>query len=318
MVAFLIRRALSLIPVLIGISILAYFLGAAAPGDPATSQYILANGFPPENEEVLIEVREQMGLNDPLPVQYARWLGGVTRGDLGKSYKSGAPVVEELAQRLPVTLRLAVIGLLGGMLLALPLGVLSAVYHNRPIDLLARLFSMIGSAMPSFWLAYILILLFSVRLRFLPVAGSGTWKHFILPAMVLSTFGAASMSRLVRSSLLEVLGADYIRAARAKGVRDRWVVLKHALRNALIPVVTHMGTLFGYLVAGSVIVETVFAISGLGRLIVEAISFRDYPVIQGFVLFTGVVFMLINLLVDLSYSLIDPRVRLTSVGESSV
>jgi ABC-type dipeptide/oligopeptide/nickel transport system permease component len=177
---------------------------------------------------------------------------------------------------------------------------------------------MIGSAMPSFWLAYILILLFSVRLRFLPVAGSGTWKHFILPAMVLSTFGAASMSRLVRSSLLEVLGADYIRAARAKGVRDRWVVLKHALRNALIPVVTHMGTLFGYLVAGSVIVETVFAISGLGRLIVEAISFRDYPVIQGFVLFTGVVFMLINLLVDLSYSLIDPRVRLTSVGESSV
>ena len=221
-----------------------------------------------------------------------------------------------LATRLWSTFKLAIGGLLIATLIAFPLGILAAVRHNTLIDFGARIFSLLGAAMPSYWLAYILILLFAVYLHWLPVAGSGSWRHLILPCFTLGLGGAALLSRLIRSSMLEALGYDYISTARAKGLSERRVILLHALRNVLIPVVTVMGTLLGLLLSGAIIVETVFAWPGLGRLIIDAISFRDYPVIQGFVLFTGTVFVLVNLIVDVSYTWIDPRVRLGAAGEA--
>jgi peptide/nickel transport system permease protein len=314
LVTYLARRVFSLVLVLIGVSMMAFVLGDLAPGDPAVMHYLKIYGYPPQTQEEVEKVREVMGLDDPMPIRYVRWALGVVQGDLGKSFASGAPVLPDLLLHLPVTLKLAFIGLVVGSLIAFPLGILAAVFHNSLIDLVARFFSLLGSCIPSFWLAYMLILAFSVKLRWLPVAGSSTWQHFVLPTLALGTSGAASLSRLVRSSVLDVMRSDYIRAARAKGVGRVRVILVHTLRNALIPVVTHMGTLFGYLAAGSVILETVFAIAGLGRLIIDAIAFRDFPVIQGFVLFTGTVFVTVNLLVDLSYTLIDPRVRLVGEG----
>ncbi len=314
MFTFLARRVFTLGLVLIGVSVMAFVLGDLAPGDPAVMRFLQINDHPPQTEAELEELREEMGLDDPMPIRYVRWGLGVFRGDWGKSFASGAPVLPDVLAHLPVTLKLAVLGLAAGSLIAFPLGILAAVYHNSLIDLLSRVFSLMGACIPGFWLAYMLILAFSVKLKWLPVAGSSSWQHFVLPTVVLGTGGAASLSRLVRSSVLDVMRSDYIRAARAKGVGRARILIVHTLRNALIPIVTHMGTLFGYLVAGSVILETIFAIAGLGRLIVEAIAFRDYPVIQGFVLFTGTVFVTVNLLVDLSYTLIDPRVRLMGGG----
>ena len=313
---YLARRVLSLLPVWFAISVLAFGLGSLAPGDPAEAIYYQIYGEPPQNQAVLDELREELGLNDPLPVRYGRWTFNALRGDLGLSYRSGQPVWPALATRLWSTFKLAIGGLLIATLIALPLGILAAVRHNTLIDFAARIFSLLGAAMPSYWLAYIFILLFAVYLHWLPVAGSGSWRHLILPCFTLGLGGAALLSRLIRSSMLEALGYDYISTARAKGLSDRKVILVHALRNVLIPVVTVMGTLLGLLLSGAIIVETVFAWPGLGRLIIDAISFRDYPVIQGFVLFTGTVFVLVNLIVDVSYTWIDPRVRLGEGGET--
>lgn len=313
---YLARRVLSLLPVWFAISVLAFGLGSLAPGDPAEAIYYQIYGEPPQNQAVLDELREELGLNDPLPVRYGRWTFDALRGDLGLSYRSGQPVWPALATRLWSTFKLAIGGLLIATLIAFPLGILAAVRHNTLIDFGARIFSLLGAAMPSYWLAYILILLFAVYLHWLPVAGSGSWRHLILPCFTLGLGGAALLSRLIRSSMLEALGYDYISTARAKGLSERRVILLHALRNVLIPVVTVMGTLLGLLLSGAIIVETVFAWPGLGRLIIDAISFRDYPVIQGFVLFTGTVFVLVNLIVDVSYTWIDPRVRLGAAGEA--
>jgi ABC-type dipeptide/oligopeptide/nickel transport system permease component len=191
---------------------------------------------------------------------------------------------------------------------------LAAVYQNSVLDLGIRVTSFLGAAIPAFWLSYVLILIFSVRLHLLPVAGTGSWKHMVLPVLVISLFSIAVITRLLRASLLEALSSDYVRTARAKGLKEKQVVLIHAMKNSLIPVVTIIGTLFAGLVAGAVIIETIFALPGLGRLIIDAISFRDYPIIQGFVVFTGIVFVMVNLVVDLSYLVIDPRVRLGAKG----
>lgn len=266
-------------------------------------------GQPPPNQMALDELRAEYGLDDPFLVRFSRWTAAAVRGDLGQSYQSGRPVLAELTGHLAATVKIALAGMAVSLLLAFPLGIIAAVRPNSIADLLSRFFSLIGTAMPAYWLAYMLILLFAVRLQWLPVLGTGTWRHLVLPGVTLGLGGAASVSRLLRSTMLEALGQEYVRAARAKGVRPHWVVLRHAFRNALIPVVTLMGNLFGFLLSGAVVVETVFALPGIGRLMVDAISFRDYPIIQGFVLFTGTVFVLINLLVDLSYPLIDPRVR---------
>ncbi|MCU0493959.1 MAG: ABC transporter permease [Chloroflexaceae bacterium] len=310
MTNYFLRRLLALIPVLFGISLLAFVISMLAPGDPAGALYQQLYGEQPRDAETLERFRQELGLNDPAPLRYLRWLGGVAQGNLGASFRSGQPVLHELTSNAPPTLLLALGGLAVSVALAFPLGVLSALRPNGGFDLLARLFSLLGAAMPSFWLAYLLILLFAVRLRWLPVAGLGTWQHLVLPCLTLGLAGAATLSRLIRSSLLEVLGQDYVRTARAKGLREGLVVLRHALRNALLPVVTVLGNRFAALLAGAVIIETIFAWPGLGKLILDAIAFRDYPLIQGFVLFTGLVFVLVNLAVDLLYRVIDPRIRL--------
>lgn len=315
---YLARRVLSLLPVWVAISLLAFGLGTLAPGDPAEAIYYETFGEPANDQVALDRLREELGLNDPLPLRYGRWTFDAIRGDLGVSYRNGLPVLPALVSRLGSTVQLAIGGLIMAGLIALPLGILAAIRHNTLIDALARLFSLIGAAVPSYWLAYMLILVFAVYLHWLPAAGSGSWRHLILPCFTLGLGGAALLSRLLRSSMLEVLAYDYIRTARAKGLSERKVILIHALRNALIPVVTIMGNMFGFLISGAIIVETVFARPGLGRLIIEAISFRDYPVIQGFVLFTGTVFVLVSLIVDLSYTWIDPRVRLANGGPGHI
>jgi peptide/nickel transport system permease protein len=300
----------SLLPVWLAVSVLAFGLGNLAPGDPAEAIYYQTFGVPPTDQFELDQLREELGLDDPLSLRYGRWLINALRGNLGVSYRTGLPVWPELTQRLWVTLQLALGGLLVTGSIAFPLGILAAVRHNSRIDMLARIFSLAGASLPSYWLAYMFILLFAVYLNWLPVAGSGSFRHLVLPCLTLGMGGAALLSRLLRSAMLECLSDDYIGVARAKGLPESRVVLVHALRNAMIPVVTVLGNLLGLLLSGAIIVETVFSWPGLGRLIVDSIQFRDYPVIQGFVLLTGSFFVLINLMVDLSYTRIDPRVNL--------
>lgn len=308
------RRLLLLVPIWLGITLMAFGLGRLAPGDPARLiAERQADGLP--TPEQIERVRQEYGLNDPLPLQYTRWVANALRGDLGVSFKTGGAVLEELARRFPATLELAVYGMLVGIVLALPLGVQAATRRGSSIDHLSRLIALAGSSLPSFWLAFILIIVFSVELRLLPVAGRGTARHLILPAITLGVALAAPLTRLTRSSMLEVLGEDFVRTARAKGLGERAVVARHALRNALIPVVTVAGMSFGHLLGGAVIVETVFAWPGVGKLVVDSIFDRDYPLIQGYVLFMGTIFVLINLAVDMLYVALDPRVQLGVGGE---
>lgn len=317
MYLYLIRRLLALIPVWIGISLLAFTLGDLAPGDAASTIYTMRTGQPPPNRQVIEELREELGLNDPFPVRFINWTVQAVQGDFGNSYRSGQPVLDEMISKLGVTLQLAVGGLLIAVLIAIPTGILAAVFHNTFFDLATRILSLIGATIPAFWLSYMLILLFAVRWQLLPSFGYAGVENLIMPWLALGATGAAGMSRLLRSSMLEILGTDFIRTARSKGVPETGVVLRHAFRNALIPLVTLIGTFFGFLTAGAVVVEIVFSIPGLGRMIINAISFRDIPVIQGFVIFTGTVFVLVNLLVDLTYKWIDPRVRLDGRGGTS-
>lgn len=308
------RRLLLLVPIWLGITLMAFGLGRLAPGDPARLiAERQADGLP--TPEQIERVRQEYGLNDPLPLQYTRWVANALRGDLGVSFKTGGAVLEELARRFPATLELAVYSMLVGIVLALPLGVQAATRRGSSIDHLSRLIALAGSSLPSFWLAFILIIVFSVELRLLPVAGRGTARHLILPAITLGVALAAPLTRLTRSSMLEVLGEDFVRTARAKGLGERAVVARHALRNALIPVVTVAGMSFGHLLGGAVIVETVFAWPGVGKLVVDSIFDRDYPLIQGYVLFMGTIFVLINLAVDMLYVALDPRVQLGVGGE---
>jgi peptide/nickel transport system permease protein len=262
--------------------------------------------------EEVAQAREEMGLNYPFVVRYARWLRGALTGDLGLSYRTGEPVTGALLDRFPTTARIALLGVGWALLLALPLGVMAAVWRNSPIDHFSRVLALLGASMPSYWVAYLLILVFAVRLKLLPVAGATTWQHCVLPAATLGLAATASLMRLTRSEMLEVLGQDFIRTGRAKGLAPAVVVLAHGLRNALIPVVTVAGMRFASLLGGAVIVETIFALPGIGKFVVDSIFDRDYPVIQGFVIFMGSVFLLINLAVDLSYAVLDPRVRLGS------
>jgi len=309
MLRFVARRLLYLVPVWIGISLVAFALASLTPGDPARLALQRELGRQPTAEETTA-AREQMGLDDPAPIRYARWLGDAITGDLGTSYRTGSPVLTSLADRFPTTLQIAGGGLLLAILIAIPLGILAAVYQRGPLDHLSRVFALVGASMPSYWVAYLLILLLSVRLGWLPVAGSETWKHAIMPALTLGIGGSASLMRLTRAEMLETLNQDYIRTARAKGLRGAGVMVRHALRNTMIPISTVLGMRFAGMLGGAVIVETIFAWPGIGKLVVDAIFDRDYPMIQGFVIFMGTVFLLVNLIVDLGYGLIDPRIRL--------
>ena len=309
MLRFVARRLLYLVPVWIGISLVAFTLASLTPGDPARLALQRELGRQPTAEETTA-AREQMGLDDPAPIRYARWLGDAVTGDLGTSYRTGTPVLASLADRFPTTLQIAGGGLLLAILLAIPLGILAAVHQRGPLDHLSRVLALVGASMPSYWVAYLLILLLSVRLGWLPVAGSETWKHAIMPALTLGIGGSASLMRLTRAEMLETLNQDYVRTARAKGLRGSSVMVRHALRNTLIPISTVLGMRLAGMLGGAVIVETIFAWPGIGKLVVDAIFDRDYPMIQGFVIFMGTAFLLINLLVDLGYGLIDPRIRL--------
>jgi peptide/nickel transport system permease protein len=308
-VHFILRRLLYLVPVWLGISLVAFLLTNLTPGDPARLALQRELGRQPTAEETAA-ARDQMGLNDPAPVRYFTWLGDAVSGDLGTSYRTGTPVLDSLMERFPNTLQIAGIGLMLAVALAIPLGVLAAVYQRTPVDHLSRVLALLGASMPSYWIAYLLILLFSVRLGVLPVAGSQTWQHAVMPALTLGIGGSASLMRLARSETLETLGQDYIRTARAKGLRSPAILIRHALRNTMIPISTVLGMRFAGMLGGAVIVETIFSWPGVGKLMVDAIFDRDYPMIQGFVLFMGTAFLMINLIVDLGYGLIDPRMRL--------
>jgi peptide/nickel transport system permease protein len=308
-IAFILRRLAYIVPVWIGISLIAFTLANLTPGDPARLALQRELGRQPTAEET-VAAREQMGLDDPAPVRYLRWVGDALTGDLGTSFRTGNPVLESLADRFPTTLQIAGGGLLLAIAIAIPLGVLAAVYRRSPVDHMSRVIALLGASMPSYWVAYLLILLLSVRFGWLPVAGSTTWQHAIMPALTLGIGGSASLMRLTRSEMLETLGQDYIRTARAKGLSARTMIVRHALRNVMIPISTVLGMRFAGMLGGAVIVETIFAWPGIGKLVVDAIFDRDYPMIQGFVIFMGTVFLLINLIVDIGYGLIDPRIRL--------
>ena len=260
-------------------------------------------------------LRHELGLDRPVPVRYVAWLASAARGDFGTSYRSGQPVVAELTERFPATLALALSALAVGLLIAIPLAVLSASARGTVLDHGARLAALAGMSMPSYWLAYMLMLVFAVSLGLLPVSGSGELRHLVLPALTLGLGSAASTTRMLRALLLDEMGTDYVRTARAKGLSELRALTRHALRNALNPIVTGGAMRFGRLLGEAVIVETVFAWPGIGRWMVEAIYDRDYPAIQGFVLYIATVFIVINLAVDLSYRLLDPRVR---VGAAAV
>lgn len=315
MIAYVARRVGYLIPTWLGIVFLAVVLGSLAPGDPAHDYFIRTQGREPSVEE-LAEVRHRLGLDKPLLVRYADWLGDALRGDLGESFSTGRPVAEEIISKFPATLQLAVAGTVTALALGVPIGVLAAMRRNSLWDHLTRAGAMIGASVPSYALSLLLIVVFSVKLKLLPAFGRGGVDHLVLPAIALGIGEAGVIARLLRSSLLDVLAEPYMTTASAKGL-SRWrVIVLHGMRNALTTVVTHLGLLFGFLLAYSAIVEVIFVWPGIGRLALDAIAERDYAVIQGFVVFAGTVVMLINLLVDLTYVWMDPRVQLRRTAGS--
>lgn len=314
MFAYLARRALTLLPILLLMSMIVFALIRMIPGDPIDVMY---------GSEGMDEVRRsaltrELGLDQPVVVQYGRWLWRAVGGDLGNSYRAGMPVMQLIGQRLPATLWLSFNALFLSLLIALPLGLLAAVRRNSGADMGAMIFAILGISMPNFWSGILLVLVFSVWLGWLPSIGYVSpfddfllsLRHLILPAFTLGWAMAGATTRLARSSLLEELGKDYVRTARSKGLGERAVLLGHALRNALIPTVTMVGLQMGFLIGGTVIVETVFAWPGVGLLVVDSIFARDYPVVQGVVLVIAVIVVAINLLVDVTYTVLDPRIRL--------
>ncbi len=308
MIRSLLARLGSLTVVMAGVSLLTYGFVFLTPGDPAYTILREQRQSPPSEGEVAA-FRAEHGLDDPFLVQYLSWLTDAIQGDLGTSYYRSEPVTSLLIEHIPNTLELALAAMAVSLLIAVPTGVISAVHRDSWIDRTSQLVALLGVSMPNFWLGYLLILVCSLWLGLTPVAGSGTLGHLVLPAITLGTGMAAIVTRLVRTSMLEVLEAEYIDTARSKGVRERLVVYKHALRNALIPVVTIVGLQFGFVLNGAVIVEVVFQRPGLGTLLVDAVFARDYPIVQGVVLVTAFAFVLTNQLVDLAYVALDPRIE---------
>ena len=308
MYRFILRRAVSLVFVLFGVSVTTFGMVVFTPGDPAEIVLRERTAQNP-SEEAIREFRAEHGLGDPLHVQYLDWMADVLRGDLGQSYYHDTPVTTMIIRRFGETAELAVAAILVALVISIPAGVISAVHNGELPDHASQLGSLLGVSMPNFWLGYLLIVVFSLYLELFPVSGAGTVQELLLPAVTLGSGIAAIITRLLRSSMLDVLEAEYIGTARSKGLRERIVVYKHAFRNALIPVVTIVGLQFGYLLNGAVIVEIVFQRPGLGKLLIEAIFARDYPIVQGLVLVIAVLFVTSNLLVDVAYRYIDPRIR---------
>lgn len=305
MASYIIRKLLTLIPVMLGVYTLVFVVMQVLPGDPA---HIRAG--PGATAEEVENIRIQLGLDKPVPVQYFLYLQRAVRLDFGRSFRTNQPVVDELKRRYPTTVQLTIAATAIFLSLGLPLGVIAAVKRNSIWDGLAILVSLLGISMPAFWLGLLLIWYFSVRLGWFPTFGFSSPKHVILPAFTLASYGIAYTARYTRSSMLEELMQDYVITARAKGLRERAVLYRHALRNALIPVVTQAALGFGLMLGGAVVVEVVFTVNGVGKLIVDGILYRDYPVVQAAVLLLALNFVLVNLIADISYGFIDPRVRL--------
>jgi peptide/nickel transport system permease protein len=313
MTAYILRRLVMLVPVLIVVGVVVFGLVHLTPGDPAA--VILGDRATPED---IARLRTQLGLNDPLPVQFVRWFSNVLRLDFGESIFLGEPVTQALLNRVQPTVLLTLYALSIQVLIGIPAGVLAAVRYNSPLDRALTVMAISGSAIPTFFLGILLILIFAVRLRWLPSGGyvpfgedpAAHFKGMLLPAFALGFSAAGLLARLVRSSMLDVLREDYVRTAFAKGLPEQLVILRHALRNALIPALTVIGISIGALLGGAVVTETVFTIPGMGRLVVQSIARRDYPVIQGAIVAIAMTYVLVNLIVDVLYVYIDPRVRL--------
>ncbi len=304
MARYIIRRLIYTIPVMLVVSVIVFGILHIAPGDPAT----MLAGEDARPEDVAA-IKAIYGLDQPLYVQYGVWLGNVARGDLGRSIVTRRPVLAEISSRLQPTVELALSALLVAIVVGMAVGVISATRQYSLMDHAAMVVALLGVSVPVFWLGLMLILLFSVELRWLPTGGAGTFQQLVLPAITLGAASTAIIARMTRSSMLEVVRQDYIRTARAKGLVERIILARHALKNALIPVVTVVGLQFGYLLGGAVITETVFSRPGLGRLLVTSINSRDFPVVQGTLMLLAVSFVLVNLLVDLLYGYLDPRIR---------
>jgi peptide/nickel transport system permease protein len=311
--AYILRRLVQSLFVIWGCATLVFFMLRMIPGDPVVQ--MLGPEYTPEAAAAL---RTKLGLDQPLQIQYVRWFGNVMRGDLGGSIASGETVAGAIASGLPKTLSLAGLSFLMALIIAVPAGIIAGLRRNGLFDYAASTIAFVGVSMPSFWFGIILILIFAVRLRWLPAIGyseiaeDGVWEWFqrlILPSLAIAAGYAAILMRFVRAGLLEVLGSDFVRTARAKGVREQSVVVRHALRNSLIPVVTVIGIQLALILSGTVVIETVFSIRGLGRILVGAIFDRDYPIVQGVILLISVIFVLANLVVDVVYTFLDPRIR---------
>jgi peptide/nickel transport system permease protein len=294
---------------LVGISLVSFMLLNFAPGDAAEITLLRQNGGISPSPQDVVSMRQELGLDAPLPVRYVRWVADALRGDLGESYRSGSSIAGEIARRLPATLLLASVSMAMAVAVGLPLGVLAALKRGSWLDTASRLLALVGAAVPSYVMALLLMLLFAVKLGWLPAIGYGSPKNLILPAVALSFGVMAQLMRLTRATMLEALNQDYIRTARAKGLGERVVTWRHALRNALLPVITVMGTSAGHMLGGAVIVEIIFGWPGIGQFVIVGISQRDYPVVQGFVLYLAVIFLLVNLAIDVLYRWLDPRLN---------
>jgi len=331
MTHYIIKRLLNLLPVLLGITLLVFLFLHLIPGDPAT--VLLGERATPEQVEAL---REQLGLNQPLPLQYLTFINNLLHLDFGTSI---IPIIDEIKTRFPATFELSLAAMIVAVILGIPAGVLAAVYKNRPADNITMIGSLLGVSIPVYWLGLLLIYLFAITLNWFPPSGrisieagltfqpitgfylldailkfdinllQDVLAHLILPALTLGTIPLAILARITRSSLLEVLSQDYIRTARAKGIPEHWVILRHGLKNALLPVVTIIGLQFGTLLGGAILTETIFSWPGIGSWIYEGILARDYPVVQGGVVVVSIIFVLVNLVVDISYALVDPRIK---------
>jgi len=301
---FTIRRLLVTIPVLLGVATLVFSLIHLVPGDPA-----LAMLGESASASDVGDLRARLGLDQPLPAQYVKFVSGLTHGDLGTSFRYNTPVASEIGQRLPRTMQLAAASILVAVCLALPLGIIGGLFKGSAADRVAMTLSLAGISMPNFWLGPLLAILFAVSLGWLPVSGTGSWRHLVLPAAILGAALAAVLARMTRASLIEELRELYVLAARARGLSKARAVLVHALRNSLIPVVTILGLQCGAVLTGTIITETIFAWPGVGRLLIQAINFRDYPLVQGCILFIALTYVMVNLLVDLAYGWLDPRIR---------
>jgi ABC-type dipeptide/oligopeptide/nickel transport system permease component len=305
MLRYLVRRLLLTLPVLLGVATLVFALIHLVPGDPAQS--MLGDSAPPED---VARLRQSLGLDEPLLTQYRSFLAGIARGDLGKSFRYNTPVTAEIQSRLLRTLQLAMAAMGLAILFAIPLGIVAAVWRGTGIDHAAMTVSLVGISMPNFWLGPLLAILFAVTLGWLPVAGTGSAAHLVLPAVTLGAALSAILARMTRASVLEELRELYVLSARARGVSRFRAVVRHAFRNSLIPIVTIVGLQFGAVLTGTIITETIFAWPGVGRLLIQAINFRDYPLIQGCILFISFTYVMMNLLTDITYGLLDPRIRL--------